>query len=88
MCYIYFFETHGLKACIDTTLDDGSFGRLINHSKKNKNLIPKVVDVQGRPHVIFFASNDIQPLEELFYDYMDTYKPTKEESFANPWLLQ
>ena len=34
MCYIYFFETHGVKACIEATLDDGSFGQLINHSKK------------------------------------------------------
>ena len=53
---------------IDATNDDGTFGRLINHSKESPNTIPKVIGVQGAPNIYFEA---IAISEEILYNYND-----------------
>ena len=55
----------------------------MNHSKKGSNLHPKVVDVDGHPHIIFMASRDIVPKDELLYEYGERSRDIID---ANPWL--
>lgn len=70
--------------CIDATLDDGSFGRLINHSKRKQNVEGKLkLDNKGTPRIIFFAKSDIELGEELYFDYNDS-KSAKDIQ----WLQQ
>ena len=68
---------------IDATKDDGSFGRLINHSKKAANVTPKVLEVRGIPSLYFEAMQDITSGEEILCDYNDTRKITIKH---HPWL--
>ena len=68
---------------LDATAEDESFGRLINHSKKEANLHMKVVVVAGQPRVVFIASKDIAIGSELLYDYGDTRKTVIAQ---NSWL--
>ena len=60
-------------------------GRCINHKCKmgNRNLLPKVHEVDSMPRIIFFAEIDIQKGSELFYDYSDHRKSVVEQ---NPWM--
>jgi histone-lysine N-methyltransferase SETD8 len=41
--FMFYFTHNGVKLCIDATEENGRFGRLINHSKKTPNCIPKVI---------------------------------------------
>ena len=68
---------------IDATNDDGSFGRLINHSKESPNTIPKVIGVQGTPNIYFEATRDITIGEEILYDYNDRRRDVTDQY---PWL--
>ena len=54
---------------IDSTHESGRYGRLINHSKKNKNLVTKILIIKGIPKLILFANKDIEEGSELLYDY-------------------
>lgn len=67
---------------IDATKDDGSKGRLINHSKRG-NLCPRVILVDDVPSIIFEAGKDIPKDEELLYDYGER---SKEIIATFPWL--
>ena len=68
---------------IDATKEDGSFGRLINHSRTNPNIKSQTIDVDSIPHLIFYAIKDIKPGEELSYDYGDR---TATSLRSHPWL--
>ncbi|GAU99555.1 hypothetical protein RvY_10541 [Ramazzottius varieornatus] len=87
-CYMYYFrDRRGTRWCVDATAETGRYGRLLNHSLKDFNLLPHVLDisVRGRikPHLILRAKKDIQAGEELVYDYGDRDR----DSLANfPWL--
>ncbi|XP_036224034.2 histone-lysine N-methyltransferase Set8 isoform X2 [Bactrocera oleae] len=81
-CYMYYFRHQNQQYCIDATADTGKLGRLVNHSR-NGNLITKVVVVKQRPHLILVAKDDIEPGEELTYDYGDR---SKESLMHHPWL--
>ncbi|XP_067616935.1 histone-lysine N-methyltransferase Set8 [Eurosta solidaginis] len=81
-CYMYYFKHKNQQYCIDATEDTGKLGRLVNHSR-NGNLITKVVVVKQRPHLILLAKDDIEPGEELTYDYGDR---SKESLLHHPWL--
>ncbi|XP_050330019.1 histone-lysine N-methyltransferase PR-Set7 isoform X1 [Bactrocera neohumeralis] len=81
-CYMYYFRHQNQQYCIDATADTGKLGRLVNHSR-NGNLITKVVVVKQRPHLILVAKDDIEPGEELTYDYGDR---SKESLLHHPWL--
>lgn len=67
---------------IDATEESGKLGRLINHSR-NGNLITKSLLVNKQPHLILIAKHDIQPGDELAYDYGDY---SKESLLHHPWL--
>ncbi|XP_016992115.2 histone-lysine N-methyltransferase PR-Set7 [Drosophila rhopaloa] len=81
-CYMYYFKHKTQQYCIDATVDTGKLGRLINHSR-NGNLMTKVVLIKQRPHLVLLAKDDIEPGEELTYDYGDR---SKESLLHHPWL--
>jgi hypothetical protein len=58
-------------------------GRLVNHSIENANLKAKVFDHKGEPRILFFAIKDINPGDELLYDYGER-RPEVVKDF--PWL--
>ena len=41
-----FFHLKGRQYCVDATEETGRLGRLLNHSCKHPNLIPKVLKLQ------------------------------------------
>ena len=76
---------------IDATAESGRLGRLLNHSRTDPNCYTKVVwfrnemrrPKQEMPHLTIVARRDIQPGEELTYDYGDKEKQSLK---AHPWL--
>ncbi|XP_015790160.1 histone-lysine N-methyltransferase set-1-like [Tetranychus urticae] len=82
-CYLYFFNFKGKRFCIDATKPNDRIGRLINHSRKKPNLKTKIIDLDGKPRLIFISLREISPGEELTYDYGDR---SKEAIAAHPWL--
>ena len=68
---------------VDATRDDGRHGRLLNHSKAVPNVITKLLEVAGQPYLCLMAARDIQPGEELEYDYGERSKEIVE---SHPWL--
>lgn len=78
--YRFDFHFNEKKYVLDATTDDGSYGRLINHSKKDANVSPKQIDLDGIP-----ARVDIDVGTELRYDYGVRDKEVLE---ANPWLSE
>jgi histone-lysine N-methyltransferase SETD8 len=54
---------------MDSSEENGRFGRLINHSCKIFNLKPKVFAVGDCPRVVFVATRDVAADEELLFDY-------------------
>lgn len=75
MDYIIFYS-------IDATKESGKLGRLVNHSR-NGNLLTKTVQIGDTPHLVLIAKDDIQPGEEVTYDYGDR---SKESLQHHPWL--
>ena len=70
-----YYKHDSRKMCIDATAEDESVGRLINHSIKNANLKMRVVVAdKGMPQVVFIASKEIHPEDELAYDYGERRK--------------
>lgn len=67
---------------MDATAETDRLGRLINHSR-NGNLIPKVIEVKGIPRLVLIAKRDVNPNEEVTYDYGDR---SKKSLFYHPWL--
>lgn len=90
-CYMYYFQSGGKSHCIDATAESGRLGRLLNHSRTDPNCYTKVVwfrnemrrPKQEMPHLTIVARRDIQPGEELTYDYGDREKKSLK---AHPWL--
>lgn len=81
--YRYTFRLHEKPYVLDATPEDGTFARLVNHSKKNPNVYAKAIDIGGTPGVILVAACDIPIGTELRYDYGVHDKEVLE---ANPWL--
>lgn len=54
---------------IDSTMEDGSFGRLVNDDQYKPNCKVKVDDSQGTPELFFYALRDIESGEEILYNY-------------------
>ena len=68
---------------VDATKEDGSFGRLLNHSRNKPNIKSQITDVDGSPHIIFYSTKEIKSGEELMYDYGDRSQTSLRE---HPWL--
>ncbi|KAL6477443.1 hypothetical protein MHYP_G00132780 [Metynnis hypsauchen] len=66
--YSYYFIHNNTRYCIDASVDDGSLGRLVNDDS-NPNSRMKIISVSQVPHLCLFALRDIQPGEEITYDY-------------------
>lgn len=69
---------------VDATAESGRLGRLINHSKATRNASVKLYETTAGPKLIIVAAKDIQPDEEILFDYGDRSKSSVE---AFPWLL-
>ena len=68
----------GVYRAIDGTAEDGSLGRLMNHSRKNPNAKLKKLNLinsakfncgEAKPHLFFTALRDIARGEEIVWDY-------------------
>ena len=81
--YLFYFKENGKKYCIDATQETGRYGRLINHSCKHPNLVPKTIMVRNRPRLILVAKHDIELGTELLFDYGDRSKESRDNF---PWL--
>ena len=82
-CYLMQFRFHQSWCGIDATNEDGTFGRLINHSKQFANVQPFIHTKNNKPRIFFKATRQIEANEELFYDYNDTSRKTR---LTYPWL--
>lgn len=80
--FMMFFKYKERQYCIDATEDDGSLGRLINHSRKG-NCKPKLLVMGTSPRIVFEATRDIEIGEEILYDYGDK---RREVVSTFPWL--
>jgi histone-lysine N-methyltransferase SETD8 len=83
-CYIYYFRHREQLFCIDATNEDGKLGRLVNHSRKNPNAVPKVFVIRDEPQIYLMAKRDIEALEEITYDYGERRRNVLSR---NPWLI-
>ncbi len=54
---------------VDATKDNGRMGRLVNHSRKQANVITKIHIIDNNPVLYFLASQTIHANDELLYDY-------------------
>ena len=79
--YLFYFDK--LEWCLDATIDNGRFGRLVNHSKKRPNLKPIKHVHNNKPRIMFKAITDIEEGSELLYDYAETSRATIA---ALPWM--
>ncbi|XP_064628920.1 histone-lysine N-methyltransferase SUV39H2-like isoform X2 [Lineus longissimus] len=81
----FFFQYKGEYLCIDATNEplagDATLGRLANHSSKRPNAKVKAVEVDGTPHLCFFAISEIQVGEEVVYNYGVSNLPFKVVEF-------
>ncbi|XP_035989894.1 N-lysine methyltransferase KMT5A-A-like, partial [Fundulus heteroclitus] len=66
--------------CIDASREDNSLGRLVNDDHKNPSCTMKKILVDGKPHLCLFAVKDINPGEEITYNYGGTDWPWREKA--------
>ena len=52
---------------LDATMR-GNCARFINHSC-TPNCYSKVIEIDGRKHIVIFAQRDLETSEEVMYDY-------------------
>ncbi len=83
-CYMYYFKFKNSSYCVDATAESEFLGRLVNHSIKKPNLVTKIIEVNGIPHLIFFASRNISSGDEILYDYGERNVNIVD---SYPWLL-
>lgn len=74
--FLYFFTFDSRRLCIDATVDDGTWGRLVNHSRIRPNCHMISLRVDKTPVLVLVAKRDIVPGEELLYDYGES-RPEK-----------
>jgi hypothetical protein len=70
-CFIFDINHHAMVISIDATAEDGTPGRLINHSLLKGNLTPKLVHIGHRFRIFLVAKQSIPANKELLYDYGD-----------------
>ncbi|XP_054872280.1 uncharacterized protein LOC111580096 isoform X3 [Amphiprion ocellaris] len=66
--------------CIDAAREDGSLGRLVNDDHKHPNCRMKKLVSKGKPHLCLFALRDINPGEEITYDYGENEWPWRKQA--------
>ena len=86
LSFTLYFNYRGEEFAVDATSESSKKGRLINHSKKFPNSVPKVWELRhGDPRVIFEAARDIQTGEEILYDYNERRKYVRD---SLEWLKE
>lgn len=77
--FLYFFKLDSKHLCIDATEYDGTYGRLVNHSRLRPNCkaVGKMID--GALMLILVATRDIVRGEEILYDYGEIRKSVVNE---------
>uniref|UniRef100_A0A5S6QKA7 SET domain-containing protein n=1 Tax=Trichuris muris TaxID=70415 RepID=A0A5S6QKA7_TRIMR len=83
-CYMYYFTYRDKHYCVDATEETEYKARLINHSAKEPNCVPKIIEVNDRPCIVLIASRNVRVGEELLYNYGDR---SRAAVAANPWLV-
>lgn len=83
--YMYKFIVKEKTYVLDATREDGTYGRLINHSKKRPNVRAKPMEIDGVPAIVFVPITELEVGVELRYDYGERRKHVIEK---NPWLLK
>lgn len=81
--YMFYFQSKGKRCCIDATEDNSRMGRLINHSRLDANLKPRLIVVDDVPRLFFTATRDITANTELQYPYGENRAEILKE---NEWL--
>lgn len=81
--FLYFFSFDSQRFCIDATVDDGTWGRLVNHSRLRPNCRVISLRVKKTPVLALVALRDIVPGEELLYDYGES-RP--EKTLESDWI--
>ena len=72
----YIFRLEGGDVYIDATITGGP-AKYVNHSCE-PNCTTKVVQFDGKPHVVIYSLRDIEVGEELSYDYKLDYEPKEK----------
>lgn len=82
----FWFRTpKGVSMCLDAQMST-HISRFINHSRRNANLVTKlIVTADGTPHIMFKTKTNIAAGQELLFDYGDKRKSVVQ---ANPWLKE
>lgn len=81
--YMFYFNWSNKCYCLDATEPTSRLGRLVNHSRKKPNCKMEIFSHCNKPYLILTAIRDIEPNEEILYDYGER---NKEAIKANPWL--
>lgn len=81
--YMFYFNCNNKCYCLDATEPTNRLGRLVNHSRRKPNCKMEIFVHQNKPYLILTAIRDIEPNEEILYDYGERNKKAIE---ANPWL--
>lgn len=84
--YTFHFYHEEKRLVVDATHEDGSLARLANHSWKLYNAYMQKVVVNGEPHIVLFAAQDIFPGQEIRYNYGDEI--VKESGKIFGWLSE
>ena len=70
--YLLYFINDSNCYRIDASLEDGSYGRLINDDHIEYNAQCKKIIVNNTAHVAFFATRNIKVGEEVTYKYSNS----------------
>lgn len=81
--YMFYFNWNNKCYCLDATEPTNRLGRLVNHSRKRPNAKMEIFPHNNKPYIMLTAIRDIEPNEEILYDYGER---NKEVIKANPWL--
>lgn len=81
--FLYFFPCDSTRLCIDATVEDGTWGRLVNHSRIRPNCRMTTLKVGKSPVLVLVALRDIVPGEELLYDYGECRRHKIDD---NDWI--
>ena len=74
---IYFRHNNKKYVCVADD-EDGSLGRLCNHSLSRRNMKPNVIDGDDGPIIYFYATSDLNANEELLWNYNDRTAPEED----------
>ncbi|XP_046367810.2 N-lysine methyltransferase KMT5A-like [Haliotis rufescens] len=67
--YTFELPCDGRTFWIDASQDDGSYGRLLNDEWRFPNAMARLIFVDGRPHVAYFAHRFIKTGQEIRFNY-------------------